>query len=127
MTGDGGKRLVIERNGDALRIAGVPADPVSTARAATIRDALAELTAEGAVSVGPAEKAQGFDRPRLDILVERVGVGTREKVPPVRLRFGATDSRWGASVVYVRRDGVAATWAVAQGKVRALLDALEGK
>ena len=127
LTGDGGKRLVIERNGDALRIAGVPADPVSTARAATIRDALAELTAEGAVSVGPAEKAQGFDRPRLDILVERVGVGTREKVPPVRLRFGATDSRWGASVVYVRRDGVAATWAVAQGKVRALLDALEGK
>ena len=127
LTGDDGKRLVIERSGDALRIAGLPADPVSSARAAAIRDALGELTAEGAVSVGPAEKAQGFDKPRLDILVERAGVGTRDKVPPVRLRFGATDSLHGAAVVYARRDGVAATWAVAQGKVRPLLDALEGK
>jgi hypothetical protein len=48
-------------------------------------------------------------------------------VPPVRLRFGAADSFKGTSVVYVRRDGVAATWAVTQGKVRALQDALEGK
>lgn len=127
LTGDDGKHLVIERSGDALRIAGLPADPVTSARAATIRDALGELTAEGAVSVGPAEKSQGFDKPRLDILVERAGVGTSEKVPPVRLRFGATDSLHGVSVVYVRRDGVAATWAVAQGKVRALLDALQGK
>jgi Domain of unknown function (DUF4340) len=127
LTGDDGKHLVIERSGDALRIAGLPADPVSSARAASIRDALGELTAEGAVSVGPAEKAQGFDKPRLDVLVERAGVGTREKVPPVRLRFGATDSLHGASVVYVRRDGVGATWAVAQGKVRPLLDALQGK
>jgi hypothetical protein len=127
LTGEGGKRLVIERNGEALRVAGVPADPVSSARAATIRDALADLTAEGAVSVGPAERAQGFDRPRLDVLVERAGVGTREKVPPVHLRFGAADSFQGARVVYVRRDGVAATWAVAQGKARALFEALEGK
>jgi hypothetical protein len=29
--------------------------------------------------------------------------------------------------VFVRRDGVAATWAVADGKVRALLGALSGK
>jgi len=127
LTSEGGKRLVIERSGDVLRVAGVPADPVSTARAATIRDALSELTAEGAVSVGPAEKAQGFDKPRLDVLIDRAAVGTSDKVPPVRLRFGAADSFKGVSVIYVRRDGVAATWAVAQGKVRALLDALDGK
>ncbi len=127
LTGEGGKRLVIERSGDALRVAGVPASPVSTARAATIRDALSELTAEGAVSVGPAEKTQGFDKPRLDVLIERAAVGTSDKVPPVYLRFGAADSFKGTSVVYVRRDGVAATWAVAWGKVRALQDALDGK
>ena len=127
LTGEGGKRLVIERRAEALQIAGVPADPVSSARAATIRDALGDLTAEGAVSVGPAEKAQGFDKPRLDIVVERAGVGTRDKVPAARLRFGGEDTFQGSRVVYVRRDGVAATWAVAQGKVRALLGALEGK
>lgn len=127
LTGEGGKRLVIERSGDTLRVAGVPASPVSTARAATIRDALSELTAEGAVSVGPAEKTQGFDKPRLDVRIERAAVGTSDKVPPVRLRFGAADSFKGTSVVYVRRDGVAATWAVAWGKVRALQDALDGK
>jgi hypothetical protein len=127
LTGEGGKRLVIEKSGDALRIASVAADPVSSARAASIRDALADLTAEGAVTIGPAEKAQGFDKPRLDIQVERAGVGTRDKVPPVHLRFGAEDTFQGARVVYVRRDGVAATWAVAQGKARALFDALEGK
>jgi hypothetical protein len=127
LTGEGGKRLVIERSGEVLRVAGVPASPVSTARAAALRDALSELTAEGAVSIGPAEKAQGFDKPRLDVLIERAAVGTSDKVPPVRLRFGAADSFKGTSVVYVRRDGVAATWAVAQGKVRALQDALDGK
>jgi hypothetical protein len=127
LTGEGGKHLVIEKSGDALRIVGVAADPVSSARAASIRDALADLTAEGAVSVGPAEKAQGLDRPRLDVAVERAGVGTRDRVPPVHLRFGAEDTFQGSRVVYVRRDGVAATWAVAQGKARALFDALDGK
>lgn len=127
LTGEAGKRLIVEKIGDALRVAGVPADPVSSARAATIRDALADLTAEGAVSIGPAEKAQGFDKPRLDVLVERAGVGTRDKIPPVRLRFGAEDTFQGSRVVYVRRDGVAATWAVAQGRARALFEALDGK
>ncbi len=125
LTSEAGKHLVIERIGDALTIAGLPRDAAASARAATIRDALAELTAEGAVSIGPAEKAQGFDKPRLDVLVERAGVGTRDKVPPVRLRFGAEDTFQGGRVVYVRREGVAATWAVAQGKARALFEALE--
>ena len=127
LTSEGGKRLVIERSGDALRVAGVPSDPVSTARAATIRDALSELTAEGAVSVGPPEKTQGFDKPRLDVVIERAAVGTSDKVPPIHLRFGASDSFKGTSVVYVRLDGVAATWAVAQGEGRALRDALGGE
>lgn len=127
LTSATGKHLTIERSGEVLRLAGVPADPVSTARAATLRDALGDLTAEGAVSIGPAERPQGFDKPRLDITVERAGVGTGEKLPPVRLHFGAADSFKGASVVYVRRDGVAATWAVAQSKARALFEALDGK
>ncbi|MEP7124620.1 MAG: DUF4340 domain-containing protein [Byssovorax sp.] len=127
LTGEGGKHLIIEKVGDALRIAGVPADPVSSARAASIRDALADLTAEAAVSVGPPEKAQGLDKPRLDIQIERAGVGTHDTVPPVHLRFGAEDTLHGTRVVYVRREGVAATWAVAQGKARALFDALDGK
>jgi hypothetical protein len=127
LTGEGGKHLVIERSGDALTIAGLARDAAASARAATIRDALAELTAEGAVSVGPAEKAQGFDKPRLDVLVERAGVGTRDRVAPVRLRFGGEATFEGGRVVYVRRDGVSATWAIAHGKAQALFGALDGK
>jgi hypothetical protein len=127
LTAAGAKPLIIERRNDALQIVGVAADPVSSARAATIRDALGDLTAEGAVSIGPAEKAQGFDKPRLDIVIVTEGPGPRDKAPPVHLRFGGEDTFQGGRVVFVRRDGVAATWAVADGKVRALLGALSGK
>jgi hypothetical protein len=37
---------------------------------------------------------------------------------------GAGDSLWGTSIHYVRREGIAATYAVAQSKIRPLLDAL---
>jgi len=40
-----------------------------------------------------------------------------------RIAFGAGDSFHGTSIVYARRDGLDVTFAIAQGKVRALLDA----
>jgi Domain of unknown function (DUF4340) len=127
ITADRGKAVTIERSGEVLQIAGAPASPVSSARAATIRDALADLMAEGAVGIGPPDKRWGFDKPSLDVLVERAGVGTSAKVPPVHLRFGAADAFQGTRVYYARRDGVDATFAIAQERVRPLLDAASGK
>src|SRR5262249_42169592 len=113
-----GKKVVFEQRDGALRVAGASADPAMGARAAEIRGALAELVAEGAASVGPAEKAQGFDRPRLTLTIEEAG----DK--PVEIRFGAGDSFHETSVYYARRADVAATFAVAQSKVRPLMEAV---
>jgi hypothetical protein len=116
--GEGGKKVVLEQSGGALTIAGAPNDAAASARAAAVRDALGELIAEGAASVGPPEKAQGFDKPSLVVTVEEEGK------KPVEIRFGASDTFRRTAVVYARRAGIDATYAIAQGKVRALADAL---
>lgn len=116
---DAGKRLVIEQVGGAFRVAGAASDAAATARAAAVRDALGDLVAEGAVSVGPPEKAQGLDRPRLTIDVERAGGAA-----PLRIAIGAADAFRGTAIHYARRDGVAATYALAQAKIQPLLEAL---
>ena len=113
----GGKRIVIEASGGAFHVAGAGADPVASARAAAVRDALGDLVAERAVSVGPAEKREGLDQPVLTLDVVVAG-------KPMRVRFGAGDALHGTSVVYARRDGVEATYAIAQSKVRPLLEAV---
>ena len=65
---EGGKKLVLEQTGGALHAVSDPGDPTSAARAAQVRDALGDLVAEGAVSVGPPLPAQGLDRPALLVL-----------------------------------------------------------
>ena len=117
LTAEGGKRLVLEAHGGALQVAGAPADPASIARVAAVRDALNDLLAEGVVTVGPPAPAQGFDRPTLVVTVE---LGSRR----LELRFGAGDSFRGTSVYYARREGFAATFAVAQSRVQPLLQAV---
>jgi hypothetical protein len=119
LTAESGKKLVLEAPaGGALRAAGSASDPVSAARAAGVRDALADLLAEGAVSVGPPPPSQGLDKPALRVTVEHQG-GRR-----LDLRFGAGDAFHGVSVYYARREGFDATFAVAQARVRPLLEAI---
>jgi len=118
LVGEGGKRLVLQAHAGALQVVGAPADAASAARAAAVRDALGDLLAEGVVSVGPPDKAQGFDKPVLTVTVELGG-------KRLELRFGAGDSFRGSSVYYARRQGFAATFAVAQSHVRPLLDAVK--
>jgi hypothetical protein len=109
----GDKKLVLEQSGGGLRIA----DSAATERAAKLRDALRELLADAAVSVGPPVAAQGFDKPTLRISVE-LGRARFD------LRFGARDAYRGTRVYYARREDVPATFAVAESRVAPLLDAV---
>jgi hypothetical protein len=117
---EGGKKVVVEQSDGVFRLAGVPADPVSTAKAAAIRDALSDLAAEGAVSIGKPDKSQGLEPPRLEITALPAAVSGGQ---PIRITLGAGDAFLGSSVVYARREGVDATYAIAQAKVRPLLEA----
>jgi hypothetical protein len=117
---EGGKTVVIEQISGVFRLAGAPADPVSTAKAAAIRDALGELAAEGAVSLGKPDKSHGLDPPRLEIIALPADVSAGK---PIRISIGAGDAFRGTSIFYARREGVDATFAVAQAKVRPLLSA----
>jgi hypothetical protein len=132
LTAEGGAKVHAERSGDVWRIrsseprdAGAGASP---AQAAAIRDALAELVAEGAVSIGEPEKDQGLTKPQLTLEIERVkpeGAPSSEPPPkPVTIAFGAGDVWRGTRIYYARRSGVDATFAVAQAKVRPLLNAV---
>ncbi|UQA54930.1 DUF4340 domain-containing protein [Polyangium aurulentum] len=128
-TGDGKKKLVLERSGGALRIAGGAAD----AQAAALRDALTDLVPEGAVSVGEKpRKDEGLDPPAVVITVERdkldpttgVAAGAIDPGRTLRISLGRGDVVRGTAVVYARLAGVDATYAVAGAKVRPLLDAV---
>ncbi len=118
LAAEGGKRLLLEAHAGALQVVGAPADPASAALAAAVRDALADLLADGVVTVGPPLPSQGFDKPALVVTVE---LGARR----LSLRFGAGDAFRGIRVYYARREGVAATFAVAQSHVRPLLEAVK--
>ena len=113
----GGKKVVLEPRAGALHVVGAPPDAAESARAAAVRDALADLVAEGAVSVGPPASAEGLDKPALSVSVE---LGQKR----LELRFGAAGVLHGTRVYYARREGVAATFAVAEARVKPLLDAV---
>ncbi|AUX21664.1 hypothetical protein SOCEGT47_021510 [Sorangium cellulosum] len=132
--GDGrGTPVVIEGSARGFTVAGAsdPADAIATA--ASVRDALADLRAEGAVALGTPERHHGLSPPRLQIVVELTrpqAVPAREGGSPprpakgsVRIAIGAGDSFRGTNVVYARRDGVDAIYAIARSRVRPLLDA----
>jgi hypothetical protein len=97
----GGKKLVFDR-------ASLPP---------ALHHALGDLVADGAVSIGAPLPAQGFDKPALVVTAEQ---GPKR----AELRFGTGDSFHGASVYYARREGFAATFAVARSRVQPLLDAV---
>jgi hypothetical protein len=113
----GGDRLVAETRSGAWKLTGDAAsEPSADITAGKLRDALSDLRAEGAVSIGPPAPAHGFGEPTATLEVERTG-GQRMLVT-----FGATDVFRGVAATYARLEGVDATYAVAQSRVRALLD-----
>lgn len=121
------KPLVLERSGDALRIAAAPGD---TDKAARLRDALGDLAPYAAVSVGAPRTEQGFEPPAFMLVVERVKPDAEAKDPnidprrTVRLQFGARDVYRGHEIVYVRREGIDATYVVDRTKATTFLDML---
>ncbi len=130
----GKRRLAVERTASgAFQVAGPGGDgPEASRRAASVREAFGQLLPEGAVTLGKAPAREGFDKPRLTVTVEllpgkaSVGAAPPEGGKPLvaRLIVGSADAWQGTSVVYVRREGVDATYAVARARVQPLLDAL---
>lgn len=88
---------------------------------AKMRRAVEQLRAEGVVHLGPAAPNEGFDRPLVTLQIHAVKGFSQT---PVFLSFGRGDVWRDTNVHYVRRGGIDATFAVAQGKVRALLQAV---
>ncbi|WP_437617119.1 DUF4340 domain-containing protein [Sorangium sp. So ce834] len=129
-----GKPVVLEGSPHGFTVAGA-ADPASaTATAARVRDALADLRAEGAVALGSPERHHGLDPPRLRVAIELArpqpapagagGAGApRSSEGSFTIAIGAGDAFRGTNVFYARRDGVRAVYAIARSRVRPLLEA----
>lgn len=115
----------VERSGDVWRVRS--GGEGSAAKAAAVRDALSDFTAEEAVTVGPPSRHEGLDKPALTVVINpAVGKDappSEGKREPVRIVIGAGDVWRGTRIYYARRSGVDATFAVAQAKVRPLLEA----
>lgn len=117
-----GRTVTLEKRGEDF----VQTDatlPLSEDAIHKIVETLSGLRAEAAVHVGPPQVEEGFGKPVLTVRIEREAART-ERLPTVSFSVGAGDTYRNVSVQYVRVDGIAATYAVARGSIRALLDAL---
>lgn len=121
MLRSGGKTITLQRAGDRFVADGDTT--LSPERIARIVDKLGELRALGASKLGTPRKEEGFDKPQLEIEIERQLAGAL-KPESLKLVIGAGDSWQGTSVHYARRAGVDASFALAQSEVRAILDAM---
>jgi len=108
-----GKSLSLERRGD--RFVRGPGVDLSDARVAEIFEALIALRAEAAVHTGGSRPGEGFESPELVVRLDGGKGGV--------ITVGAGDSWQGASVHYIRKTGVDATYVIAKNKVRPFLDA----
>ncbi|HEY4121688.1 MAG TPA: DUF4340 domain-containing protein, partial [Byssovorax sp.] len=104
----------LARRGDAWSVeaGALPAD----ADAGSFAGLLGDLVAEGAITLGPPRKLEGMSPPALTIRVARAGADDAV------ITLGAGDTYRGVNVVYARREGVDATFAVARDHVQPLLD-----
>ncbi|EYF02024.1 DUF4340 domain-containing protein [Chondromyces apiculatus] len=129
LTPERGKPALATPGPGGFRLTGgaVGSDPARSATlAAAVRDALTNLMAEEAVSLGPPKPTQGLDRPRLRVEITLAPEDPRAPAePPMRFTLGAGDVVRGTSVVYARREGIPATYVIAQSRIRPLLEAAE--
>ncbi|MEM1028835.1 MAG: hypothetical protein AAGN82_00705, partial [Myxococcota bacterium] len=84
-----------------------------------VREVVGDLIAEGAVDAGAPAKEHGLASPEAVIELWRAHADR-----PVTIRIGRGDVWRDTSVFYVRRDSVEATFAVAQSRLRPLLEML---
>jgi hypothetical protein len=116
-----GKDLRISATGDVWRTAGGSTLELSEPALVRLRQALIELRAEGVVHLGPPLPEEGMSKPLVRIEVEHLpGFRTQNTV----FSIGRSDV-WGTmNVHYARREGTDATFAIAQSKVRPILEVL---
>jgi len=110
----GGHRLTLE----PARAGGSDAGP-SAERFEIARRVLVEARAEGTVHLGEARKDEGLDKPLLTVTIQRASPASPSQV---KIAIGRGDAWRETNVFYVRREGVDATFAIAQSKLRPLLD-----
>ena len=103
--------------GDSWRSQGGSLHPMPEAQIARLRQALSELRAEGVVHLGAARPEEGFSKPLLRVEVE----SSLRKGKTVFV-IGHGDVWRTMSVYYARREGIDATFAIAQSKVKPLIE-----
>jgi Domain of unknown function (DUF4340) len=109
------KTIVLERRGGELVAETADVPPAATALAL---EALSSLRAEGAIHSGPAHASEGLSTPALSVKLEpSPGLGKTRS-----FRIGAADTYGEEAVRDARADGVEATFAVAESKLRPLFD-----
>ncbi|HEX6274509.1 MAG TPA: DUF4340 domain-containing protein, partial [Polyangiaceae bacterium] len=122
ITANGVSRTLERQREELVPTASSGLDPAVAAR---LIEALGSLRAEAAVHTGPARPNEGFERPALEVRYEPVpGLGKTRT-----FRVGASavpsgvpsESAWPAAH-YVRAQGVEATFAVADAKLKPLFD-----
>ena len=113
----GKTELVLVRRGAVWALAA--GDSADDPRAAAVGSLLENLVAEAVVGLGPADATHGLDTPRASVSASARG---GKKV--YELSLGAADVWRDARVVYVRKRGVDATFAVRAGLLTPLFDAL---
>ncbi len=93
---------------------------LAAVRLETAKSLLSSARTEGVVHLGGAHKDEGFDKPLLKLAVQ---TGAPDAAPvTVKIAVGRGDVWRETSVFYIRREGVEATFAIAQSTVRPLLD-----
>ena len=83
-----------------------------------LADAVRGMRAEGLVHLGPARPTEGFDTPV--VVLEGSGSGTNKK----KILVGGPGKLGDLPVLFVRVEGVDATWAVTRGDVEAITSLL---
>lgn len=111
-----GKTLSLVKRGNDF--AAVPGSALSEPLIARALEALTNLRAEAALHTGPPRANEGLENPSLLVrLLPKPGNG-----PARVLRFGASDTFQELRIYYARKEGVNATYGVAQSAIRELLD-----
>ncbi|MSP26404.1 MAG: DUF4340 domain-containing protein [Myxococcales bacterium] len=113
----GGQTLELLRRGESWILSG--GESGQDTRSKTLGMLLENLIAEGVVSLGPAEKAHGFEAPTATI-VSKARAGGKA----VELSIGVSDVWRDERVYYVRKRGLEATFAVGSRHIKPVLDAL---
>ena len=114
----GADRLVLERSGDRLTRAPRDQDAMGDD---PLQTALAGFYALAAVHTGRPSRAEGMDRPMLEITARTAAVAGVART--IQVSIGGETHLDGQEVYFARATGIDATFAVPRGAVSAILNA----